>query len=386
MLSSANAHPAVVYSANVRLGGGGMGSSLVEPLVGLHQAGLLRQVFVSSHKASPLPPNLIRAQGVWGRVQKRLEFYDPTGWVSYLVNSLFDAWVRRSLPLTPIFESWTGFCLNSLIAAQKRGSRTVLGLGSAHPRVQRDLINAERRAWGLAAQPDTPLRQRIEAELSAAGTILVQSRFSEQSLLDEGMAAGKLVRLPLAVDPDRFQPAAGRPAAPFRVLFLGQVTLRKGVPYLLEAWKRLGWQKAELFIAGQILPDCRPVVRHYAGLPGVRWAGFVPDQLAAFQAADVFVCPSVEDGFGLVVLEAMACGLPVVVSDHTGAADLVSPGESGFVVRYNDPAAYAQALEEVRRSPGRRAAMGRAGRAAVGAHTWDHYRRQLVQLHLRWLR
>jgi glycosyltransferase involved in cell wall biosynthesis len=107
--------------------------------------------------------------------------------------------------------------------------------------------------------------------------------------------------------------------------------------------------------------------------------------LAAFQGADVFVCPSVEDGFGLVVTEAMACGLPVVVSDHTGAADLVVPGETGYVVPYNDPGGYARALETLRRDPQRRAAMGRAARAAIQAHTWDHYRQQLVALHRQWL-
>jgi glycosyltransferase involved in cell wall biosynthesis len=305
--------------------------------------------------------------------------------MSYLVNSRFDAWVARQLPAVPLFESWTGFCWRSLGAAKAQGSQTVLGLGSAHPREQRALIDAERRAWGLPPTRRTPLAGRVELELAAADRIMIQSTFSERTLLAHGLPAAKLVRLPLGVNVARFAPAEGPRSGPFRVLFLGQVTLRKGVPYLLQAWEQLRWQDAELHFVGQVLPDCQPVVRRYAGLPGVHWAGYAPDQLAAFQSADVFVCPSVEDGFGLVVTEAMACGLPVVVSDHTGAADLVEPGQTGFIVPYNDSSAYAAALDELRRDPSRRAEMGRAARQAVQAHTWDRYRQQLVELHQRWL-
>lgn len=375
--------PQVVYSVNVRLGGGGMGNSIEEMLRGLYEARLLKQVIVSSCKTTALPAHLITAQGFLGRVQKRLGFYDRSGWLDYLFARVFDRWANRVMQPAEIFESWTFCCLTCLQTAKKRGSRTFLGLGSAHPRAYLELINAERLKWGLAPLPEMPWVRQVERELALADTIIIQSCFSERTLVEHGIPAEKLVRIPLGVDVKRFHPAESRPPGPFRVLFLGQIMLRKGVQYLLEAWKQLGWRDAELWLVGKGMADAQPVLKHYAGLSGLRLMGYVPDQLAAFQACDVFVVPSVEDGFGLVVTEAMACGLPVVVSDHTGAADLVQDGENGFVVAYNDAAGYARVLETLRANPELARKMGRAAQGAARQVTWAAYREKLVELHFR---
>lgn len=375
--------PQTVYSVNHRLGGGGMGSSVLEMLIGLYEAGLLKQVIVSSSRTTRLPASLITAQGLWGRAQKRLSLYDPSKWVAnYLESCLFDWWASRVMKPAEIFSSWTGIALTSLQIAHARGWRTILGLGSAHPRTVSDLMNTERQRWELPPLRETPFTRRIERELALADRVIVQSRFSERSLIAQGVPPDKLIRIPLGVDVRRFQPAASKAAQPFRVLFLGQVMLRKGVQYLLEAWRQLDWRDAELWVVGNVLSDGQLVLKRYANLPGLRVMGHVPDQLAAFQSADVFVAPSVEDGFGLTVTEAMACGLPVIVSDHVGAADLVVPGESGFVVPYDNIAGYVTALETLRANPDRARQMGQAGRAAVVNQTWDVYRQALVNCYL----
>lgn len=373
--------PTIVYSANIRLGGGGMGSSVAEKLRGLHQANLLKQLIVSSFKPTDIPAALITAQGFWGRVQKRLAFYERSGWGDYIVNRRFDRWASRVMQPAEIFESWTGFCMTSLQTAKQRGSRTLLNLGSAHPRAQIELVNAERLRWGLAPLRETPIVRQIEKELELADRVVIQSRFSERTLIERGIPADKLVRIPLGVNTERFQPVENRSSHPFRVLFVGQITLRKGVPYLLEAWKQLGWRDAELWLVGQVMPDCRGVLRRYAGV-GFTLKGYIPNQETVFQASDVFVSPSVEDGFSLVVTEAMACGLPVIVSDHTGAVDLVQHGESGLVVEYNNVAQYVNALEMLRTNPEWARQMGRAARMVAQQHTWDVYRKKLVDVHI----
>ena len=374
--------PQVVYSVNHRLGGGGMGNSVLEMLVGLHQAGLLRQVIVSSSNTDRLPRALITEMGFLGRAQKRMAIYDPTGWwLDYLESIFFDYWTSRVMRACRVFSSWTGICAMSLQVARQRGAHTILGLGSAHPQTVLDLMNHERAQWGWSPLTTTPHWRRIENELALADQIIVQSRFSQATLVERGIPSEKIIRLPLGVNVERFHPADSPPAQPFRVLFLGQVMLRKGIQYLLEAWKRLGWRDAELWVVGKVTPDARVVLERYADLPGLKLLGYVPDQLAALQAAHVFVAPSVEDGFGLVVVEAMACGLPVVVSNHTGAGDLIENGESGLVVEYNQVEQYARALETLRANPGLARRMGHAARALALRHTWDAYRKQYVSVH-----
>lgn len=373
--------PPIVYTANVRLGGGGMGTSLAEILRGLVQNNLLKQLIVSSYRATDFPPQLITSQGLLGRIQKRLAFYERTGWGDWINNRLFDLWVSRIMQPADLFESWTGFCASSLARAQKRGSRTLLNHGSAHPRTQIELINAERVQWGLASMRATPLVDQVEREMALADQVLVQSRFSERTLVERGVNADKIVRIPLGVNVARFQPDENLSSHPFRVLFLGQVTLRKGVSYLLEAWKQLGWRDAELWLVGKVMADCTGVLKRYADLPGLQLKGYLPDQVASFQASDVFVSPSVEDGFGLVVTEAMACGLPVIVSDHTGAADVVQDGGGGIIVPYNQVAAYAEALEHLRRHPEQAGQMGQAAKANVERMTWSVYQEKLVAFH-----
>jgi glycosyltransferase involved in cell wall biosynthesis len=352
-------------------------------LIGLHQAGLLSQAIVSSCKTALIPRELITQMGFPGRVQKRLSLYDPSGWlVSYLENRIFDRWANRVTRPARIFSSWTGMCLTSLQAAQRRGSHTFLGLGSAHPRTVLELINHERRQWGLKDLRETPHIRQIEQELALTDIIMTQSRFSERTLVERGLPAAKIVTLPLGVNVERFRPAGAIPTEPFRVLFLGQIMLRKGIQYLLEAWHQLGWGDAELWLVGKVMPDSQPVLKHYADLPGLRLMGYIPDQLAALQNAYAFVMPSVEDGFGLGVTEAMACGLPVIVSDHVGAADLVREGDSGFIVPYDNVTGYAAALETLRANSARARQMGQAGRAAVLNQTWNDYRQRLVNLYL----
>lgn len=358
-----------------------MGDSLEEMLRGLEAAGLLRQVLVSSCRRTALPRERLRSLGWLGRAGKRLGLYDRSGRIDYLSARLFDRWVSAVMPPAEIFESWTFCCLSSLRVARRRGSQTILGLGSAHPRTYQTLINTERQKWGWPPEPDRPWMRQVERELALADRIVVQSRFSERTLMEHGLAAEKITRLPLGVDVARFRPPEARTPGPFRVLFLGQVTLRKGLQHLLAAWQQLGWRDAELLVAGKVLPDGQRVLDRYAGLPGLRVAGYLPDQVAVLQQCDVFVAPSLEDGFGLVVTEAMACARPVIVSGNMGAADLVQDDENGRVVPAGDVAGYAAALEAVRADPEQARQMGWAGRATAQAQTWEAYRARLVALH-----
>jgi glycosyltransferase involved in cell wall biosynthesis len=188
-------------------------------------------------------------------------------------------------------------------------------------------------------------------EYALADRIYVHSEYVRQSFLDAGIPAKKLVRTVLRPDP-RFVPPQRRPEDnTLRIAYVGRVEMTKGIALLLEAFDRLSVSNAELRIVGgwstrsvrrrlqrRIAQDPRITVQ-----PG--------DPLPVLQKADVFVHPSYEDGFGYAPMEALACGVPVVVTEDTGMKEYVRDGINGFVVPTGSVDAIVAALENLVQSP-----------------------------------
>ena len=167
--------------------------------------------------------------------------------------------------------------------------------------------------------------------------------------------------------------SAGRAERP-RILCVGAVGVRKGAETLIRAVDKLRGA-AELHLVGVVEDGFRALLDRLP-LEHVVLVGAVPHHalVETYRGADIFCLPSVEEGFGMVVLEAMASGLPVVVSDQVGARDAIS-GEAGIVVPVADVDALAEALRAIVEDPQKRREMGeRARQAAVGgANGWEDY-------------
>jgi glycosyltransferase involved in cell wall biosynthesis len=165
------------------------------------------------------------------------------------------------------------------------------------------------------------------------------------------------------------------PTDSFEVLFAGGVSLRKGVPYLLEAFARLKHPAKRLRLAGHIEP-CMKQVLGQMPLEHVELLGPVPrSELATLmQQSHVLVLPSIEDGFGLVMAEAMACGCPVISSTNTGGEDLYTDGTEGFIVPIRDPQALADKMQSLIDDPVLHSRMREAALARVAAlGGWSDY-------------
>lgn len=221
-----------------------------------------------------------------------------------------------------------------------------------------------------------PLRVLLDAELKEhqlASKIVAASSFTRRTLIENGVSADKVVVNPYGVDLNVFSPAP-RPGSsrPLRFLFLGSVNARKGAPLLLDAWRDLAPNNAELWLVGPLTDSNARLIPALAGLRviGKRPHRELPGLL---QQCDVLILPSYFEGFGLVLLEALAAGLPIIATDSTAAPDLITQGVEGYVIPAGDREALATALERFLTSRAELAHMSRAARRCAERYSWDAY-------------
>jgi glycosyltransferase involved in cell wall biosynthesis len=235
--------------------------------------------------------------------------------------------------------------LASLRAAQHLGKPSIVAFLSPHHRARQQWVDPEyTRDPALRTSTDEALDRlavsrdaRRDVEAHTAQWVLTGSSFTARTLVDAGVAADKiLVVVPGGPEP---MPAAALPTAPspiVRIVFVGTAAVHKGAHLLLQAWRHVARPGVELHFYGQVkLPS--GVVRTAVSAPGgdaLFMHGSVPAAALGdvYRGASLLVFPTLCDGFGMVVSEAFAHGLPVLTTTNAGAADLVSPGENGLVV------------------------------------------------------
>lgn len=215
------------------------------------------------------------------------------------------------------------------------------------------------------------LHDRRLAELAAADLVLVPSQHIAETLVREGTPRSRVEVIPYAADTRRFVPDATKSHTDkCTFLFAGGVSQRKGIRYLLEAWKRVrrpGWR---LSLLGATPRDPGPLGPL---LEGVEVLGRVPhaEVPAVMAAADVFVFPSLFEGSAVVTYEAMACGLPSVVTPSAGS--VARDGVEGYLVEPARVEPLAHAMERLGRDPACRAAMSVAARLRAEEFDWPRY-------------
>lgn len=262
---------------------------------------------------------------------------------------LFDRWVKAQLPQrTHVFSSY-GYAVECFRKARASGAFNFLDGGNSHFAPYWKIISEEHRRWNCDLPPfPKPWYVRGLKSLELTDWVFSPSSHVTRSFIDEGFPAERILHLPYPVDLGHFspEPVADLPASPLRVVSTGGVSLRKGFPYLLEAMRIIRRERdAVLMLTDIVHPSMRPILSRYQDVP-IEWAGMLPhSELGArLKSAHVFALLSLEDGFALTAAEAMACGVPVVLTPNTGFADFVRPGINGEIVPIRDPEAAAAAI------------------------------------------
>jgi len=248
--------------------------------------------------------------------------------------------------------------------ARERGWRTVLGQIDPGPKGER-VVSSFQQTSPIAPTHSEPAPKAYwdnwRDECSLADQILVNSQFSKDELIAEGVAAEKLRVIPLAYEGgnktlpfQRHYPRAFSAERPLRVLFLGQVDLRKGVAQLLEAVKLLTGEHVEFWFVGPMQIRVPQDLKLHSQ---VRWFGVAPRVSvdSYYRDADVFIFPTLSDGFGLTQLEAQGWKLPVIASRYCG--EVVRDQVNGVVLEEVSGEAIAQVIRGFLRSPERLSAM-----------------------------
>ncbi len=264
------------------------------------------------------------------------------------------------------------------------GRPFILDRTIGHPRTFERLIpvlNQQFPEWIEDCPHRLPhLLSAEDTEHSQARLIAVGSSFTRNTLVENGVTPQKIVVVPLGVDLDAFTPAPHPDLSrPVRFVFVGSVGVRKGVPLLLQVWRSLGRVNAEMWLAG---PVSKRNARLIPTLSGLRMMGKVGrrELPGLLRQCDVLVFPSYFEGFGAVLLEAMAAGLPIIATDATGAPDLIADGVEGLVVPTGNAEALRDAMRRFIDSRDTLARMSQAARRCAERYSWDSYGERWIDI------
>jgi glycosyltransferase involved in cell wall biosynthesis len=264
---------------------------------------------------------------------------------------------------------FTQVALETLRWARRQRVRTVLDNPNGHIRNFQQVCERESQHWfgkTFRGHPTSAMVDRVEEEYQLVDRIRTYSEWGKRSMMQFGVPADKIHVLRQTVNLERFRPASVRPTAdgPLRVCFVGSLDLRKGFIYLLKAVRAIGPKHIVLRMAGATGDrDCASLLQRESA--DLQIEVRPDDSLSVYQQAELLVVPTLEDGLPFVLVEGLACGLPVIVTQEAGAAECVRPGQSGWVVPAGQTEPLAAALEEALRRRDQLWEMGQQARADV---------------------
>jgi glycosyltransferase involved in cell wall biosynthesis len=275
----------------------------------------------------------------------RLTRFSPA-WANLRRSVAFDGYAARRLPAADHLIAFNGQALKQFDAAKGAHYKSVslLSANSHLRRVVRQHAKAHRQ-YPLEGSWATRLLRRNLREYERADRIYVASRYTWESFVEEGCPEDVLSLFPFTPDP-RYEPDDAPPASPtFDVVFIGRLSVAKGVPLLVDAVRRLAHDDLRLVLVGgwssrgmrRFLQDAVARDSRISIGPG--------DPLPHLRRARLCAHPTYEDGFAYAPAEAMACGVPVLVSEDTGMKDLVDPGVDGVILPTGDLSALTESID-----------------------------------------
>lgn len=298
-------------------------------------------------------------------------------------NKIFDKWVSKKIRQLKfnIFIGYETSSLESFKICRNREAICILDLANLHWAKQLEICRNKNKSILNIVNIDSKVLKRTNEikseELSLADYIFVPSLMVKSSLLQNKVMPQKLLFIPYGVDLNLFaQKGVYAKNNKFLILFVGSIMVRKGILQLLEAYKQLNLNNAELLLIGnpgdgmQFLSKYKGLFHHISYLDHTELVGY-------YHKADIFVFPSLIEGFSQVVLEAMATGTPVIVSDHAGSHEAVRDGVDGFIIPIRDIDAIKAKILFFYNNREKISEFGKNARSQAEKYSWEKYRQNI---------
>jgi starch synthase len=285
-----------------------------------------------------------------------------------------------ALPDADVLVGYEMACEESFRKVRSRGGINILDLAQVHYRTIEEMALTFPGFRYLVA--DRPFFNRVnlrkQRELNLCDYIFCLSSFAAASLKKEGFPADKIFEVNLGYDPAVFYPKENyNTGSTFRLRYVGTLTRRKGLDQLLECYATLRerYPAIELTLVGP-MGDASDLLKSSV-IPFTHYPFTEPAELRRlYQEADLFVFPSYLDSWAMVVIEAMACGTPVIVTENTGASDAVRKG-GGHIIETGNRQQLLDSIENLYSDRPALEKLGREAAATARAYTWENYYRQV---------
>lgn len=341
----------VTYTGKMEIGRSGIGSTAMHQIKPLYMNKMLGKIYASDLQS---PPDASLLHLFFNKIP---EVQHP---IYFVGDVIFDTITSLQMEKPSILQTWLNHSYAQML--KYPDAIKIVNLFSAHPDVQAKLVGMDTQ------NPITKLSlERQRTELEMADWILVPSEFALNSLKEKELDK-KAILIPFGVDLEKFIPGEKKDDV-FRVIFVGSNWERKGGPLLLDAWEKLNLKNAELIICGvseEMVGDVEENVK----------IGWVPDLVMALQNSSIFCLPALEDGCPLATYEAMACGLPVIISENTGTKQHVTEGKDGFIIKPDSVDSICEVLEDLYTKDVSK--LGKRARKTVEKWPWERYEKTYI--------
>ncbi|MBS1645888.1 MAG: glycosyltransferase family 4 protein [Bacteroidetes bacterium] len=287
------------------------------------------------------------------------------------------------------FWGFQGSSLNTLKAAKDLGKTTICELSTAHITSAKKILDEEcllHPEWaGSISNLNFPsyFEKRLEEEPFCADYIFAASEFTKKTLVENNIEEKKIIKLPLGVDVSKIvyrEKISEVQNRPLKLLYAGMVTQRKGIKYLLEAIKLFSKKDIELHIVGNVF-GAKEEFEKQSTYYTYHRAVSQQELFKKYADFDVLVLPTVFEGFALVIVEAMAAGLPVITTPNCIGADIVDQDKNGYLVPIRNVKALQEAIVSLRnKSNNEFQQMRECARKSALMFSWENHKKNIQDI------